>query len=190
MRVHKGMRRAHAQDNQANPSFLSQVKDGLVDGTQLSSKCPVVGPLSGQMPSQVHLKVALLLVGLRIFPAFHDVYDGQPGLVLSRQRRGVGCRVRGLTRQVHRAQHVPHFCVGRRVCRSTRPHRKHRTTGMPKNRLGNGPQRNLAQPGSTVRAYDDQVHILFLGDPLEFVPRLPLQDHGFVLNPRQCARLH
>jgi hypothetical protein len=40
MRVHKGMRGAQAQDNQANPSLVGKIKDGLVDGTELSSKCP------------------------------------------------------------------------------------------------------------------------------------------------------
>ena len=100
MRVHKGMRGAQAQDNQANPSLVGKIKDGLVDGTELSSKCPVVKELSGRMLSQSRLKVALLFVGLRIFPVFHDVRDGQPGLVLSRQRRGVRCRMRGFRRQV------------------------------------------------------------------------------------------
>ena len=101
MRVHKGVRRAQAQDNQANPSFVGEIKDGFVDGTELSSKCPVVRQLSGQMLAESRLKVAFLFVGWRIFPALHDVYDGQPGLVLSRQRRGVRCRMRGFRRQVH-----------------------------------------------------------------------------------------
>ena len=101
MRVHKGMRGAQAQDNQANPSLVGKIKDGLVDGTELSSKCPVVRQLSGQKLSKSRLKVAFLFVGRYLFPAFHHMHDGEPGLVQSRQRRGVGCRVRGLRRQIH-----------------------------------------------------------------------------------------
>jgi len=32
MRMHKGMRRAQPEDNQANSSFVGKIKNGFVDG--------------------------------------------------------------------------------------------------------------------------------------------------------------
>jgi hypothetical protein len=106
MRMREGMRGAHTQDNQVDSPFVSEVKDGLVDRTELSSKCQVVRQLSGQTGSKSRLEVALLIVGLGVSCAFRDMDDGQPGLVLSRERCSVGCRAGGIRRQIRWTQDV------------------------------------------------------------------------------------
>src|SRR5208283_5006565 len=104
VRMREGMRGAHTKDDQIDSPHVGEVKDGLIDRTELSSKSPVMRQLSGQIGSKARLEVALLIVCLSVFRAFRDMDDGQPGLVLTCQRSSVGCRVRGIRRQVRRAQ--------------------------------------------------------------------------------------